>query len=106
MIIDRTHFRWGVATAIASGVTGFLYLANNHPDTLKKWGVGIDLPAFLGPVPPLEGNVGATPLGVFRSVERPVYDEGVAEQIRVARERSGEGDLEALLHAGDTWQIG
>ena len=51
-------------------------------------------------------TVGATPFGVFRSVERPVYDEGVAEQIRVARERSGDGDLEALLHAGDTWQIG
>ncbi len=51
-------------------------------------------------------TVGATPFGVFRSVERPVYDESVAEQIRVARERSGDGDLEALLHAGDTWQIG
>ena len=51
-------------------------------------------------------TVGATPFGVFRSVERPVYDEAVAEQIRVAREQRGEGDLEALLHAGDTWQIG
>ena len=51
-------------------------------------------------------TVGATPFGVFRSVERPVYDEGVAEQISVARERSGDGDLETLLHAGDTWQIG
>ena len=27
-------------------------------------------------------TVGATPLGVFRSVERPVYDEEVADQIR------------------------
>jgi hypothetical protein len=35
-----------------------------------------------------------------------VYDEGVAEQIRIARERGGDGDLETLLHAGDTWQIG
>jgi 2-oxoglutarate ferredoxin oxidoreductase subunit beta len=51
-------------------------------------------------------TVGATPVGVFRSVERPVYDEAVADQIRVAREQRGEGDLEALLHAGDTWQIG
>jgi 2-oxoglutarate ferredoxin oxidoreductase subunit beta len=51
-------------------------------------------------------TVGATPFGVFRSVERPVYDEAVAEQITVAREQRGDGDLEALLHAGDTWQIG
>jgi hypothetical protein len=35
-----------------------------------------------------------------------VYDQGVAEQISAARERSGDGDLETLLHAGDTWQIG
>jgi 2-oxoglutarate ferredoxin oxidoreductase subunit beta len=51
-------------------------------------------------------TVGATPFGVFRSVERPVYDEAVADQIRVAQDQRGEGDLEALLHAGDTWQIG
>jgi 2-oxoglutarate ferredoxin oxidoreductase subunit beta len=51
-------------------------------------------------------TVGAVPMGVFRDVERPVYDEGVAEQIRVAKERQGDGELEALLHAGDTWTIG
>ena len=50
-------------------------------------------------------TVGATPFGVFRDVERPAYDEGVAEQIRQAREQRGEGDLQALLEAGDTWQI-
>jgi 2-oxoglutarate/2-oxoacid ferredoxin oxidoreductase subunit beta len=51
-------------------------------------------------------TVGAVPMGVFRDVERPVYDEGVAEQIRVAKEKQGDGELEALLHAGDTWTIG
>ena len=50
-------------------------------------------------------TVGATPLGIFRSVDRPVYDEDVAGQISAAREQRGEGDLEALLHAGDTWEI-
>jgi len=48
---------------------------------------------------------GAVPLGVFRSVERPVYDDLMNEQLEVARERSGEGDLEALLHSGDTWTV-
>ena len=51
-------------------------------------------------------TVGAVPMGVFRDVDRPVYDEGVAEQIRAAKEKQGDGELEALLHAGDTWTIG
>jgi 2-oxoglutarate ferredoxin oxidoreductase subunit beta len=48
---------------------------------------------------------GALPIGVFRDVERPVYDELMAAQLEDARSTKGEGDLDALLHAGDTWQI-
>jgi len=48
---------------------------------------------------------GAVPLGVFRSVERPVYDDLMSDQLERARERSGEGDLAALLHSGDTWTV-
>jgi hypothetical protein len=29
----------------------------------------------------------------------------MTEQLEAAKERQGEGDLEALLHAGDTWTI-
>jgi 2-oxoglutarate ferredoxin oxidoreductase subunit beta len=47
---------------------------------------------------------GATPIGVFRDVDRGVYDELMAEQLRVARETK-EGELEELLHAGDTWTL-
>jgi 2-oxoglutarate/2-oxoacid ferredoxin oxidoreductase subunit beta len=48
---------------------------------------------------------GPTPIGVFRDVDRPVYDELMAQQLAAAREQKGEGDLEALLHAGDTWTV-
>jgi 2-oxoglutarate/2-oxoacid ferredoxin oxidoreductase subunit beta len=48
---------------------------------------------------------GAVPLGVFRAVERPVYDDLMSEQLASARELRGEGDLEALLHSGDTWVV-
>jgi 2-oxoglutarate ferredoxin oxidoreductase subunit beta len=48
----------------------------------------------------------AVPLGVFRQVERPVYDDLMSEQLEAARETSGEGDLAALLHSGDTWTVG
>src|SRR2546423_7952383 len=47
---------------------------------------------------------GATPIGVFRDVERPVYDELMAEQIETARQKRA-GDLAALLGAGDTWTL-
>ena len=49
--------------------------------------------------------LGAVPLGVFRSVERPVYDEAVAAQIADAREQRGDGDLAGLLAGADTWEI-
>jgi 2-oxoglutarate ferredoxin oxidoreductase subunit beta len=48
---------------------------------------------------------GPTPLGVFRAVERPVYDTLMAEQIESMRSEQGEGELGKLLHAGDTWAI-
>ena len=50
-------------------------------------------------------TVGATPIGVFRDVKRPVYDELMEEQLEVAKQKKGAGDLEKLLHAGDTWTI-
>ena len=48
---------------------------------------------------------GAVPLGVFRALEQPVYDDLMSEQLAEAREQQGEGDLEALLHSGDTWVV-
>jgi 2-oxoglutarate ferredoxin oxidoreductase subunit beta len=45
------------------------------------------------------------PLGVLRSVSRPVYDEEVRNQVAHAKETMGEGDLEALFNSGDTWVV-
>jgi 2-oxoglutarate/2-oxoacid ferredoxin oxidoreductase subunit beta len=52
-----------------------------------------------------QDTCGATPIGIFRQVEAPVYDELMAAQLDAAREQQGEGDLEALLHAGETWVV-
>ena len=49
--------------------------------------------------------MGAAPIGVFRDVERPVYDELLTGQIEAATADRGVGELEALLHSGDTWTI-
>jgi 2-oxoglutarate/2-oxoacid ferredoxin oxidoreductase subunit beta len=46
-----------------------------------------------------------TPIGVLRSVERPVYDTLMADQLDTAVEQFGKGDLSALLAGGDTWTV-
>jgi 2-oxoglutarate ferredoxin oxidoreductase subunit beta len=51
-----------------------------------------------------QSTVGATPMGVFRDVDRPVYDDLMAEQLEAAQQKQA-GELGALLGAGDTWTI-
>lgn len=45
------------------------------------------------------------PIGIFRSVQHPCYEDLVTDQIAMAKQQRGEGDLDALLHAGDTWIV-
>ncbi|MFC8845111.1 2-oxoacid:ferredoxin oxidoreductase subunit beta [Streptomyces griseoincarnatus] len=46
-----------------------------------------------------------TPIGVFRSVDRPVYDTLMADQLDTAVDQHGKGDLAALLTGNDTWTV-
>jgi 2-oxoglutarate ferredoxin oxidoreductase subunit beta len=52
------------------------------------------------------------PMGVFRDVTRPVYDEQMLAQLNTAAEQalssgqgSDDGALGALLAGSDTWQV-
>jgi 2-oxoglutarate ferredoxin oxidoreductase subunit beta len=45
------------------------------------------------------------PIGVFRAVDRPKYDELLGMQVDEAKRTRGEGDLAALFAAGDTWDV-
>ena len=45
-----------------------------------------------------------TPMGVFRSIEKPTYDAMMAEQLDVARAERAP-DLEGLLVGNDTWTV-
>ncbi|MDT0614161.1 2-oxoacid:ferredoxin oxidoreductase subunit beta, partial [Streptomyces sp. DSM 40712] len=40
-----------------------------------------------------------------RSVDRPVYDTLMSDQLDTAVERNGKGDLATLLAGGDTWTV-
>ncbi|HTP80116.1 MAG TPA: 2-oxoacid:ferredoxin oxidoreductase subunit beta [Bacteroidota bacterium] len=45
------------------------------------------------------------PVGIFLSIERPTYEEGMTKQIQTAKEKRGEGDMSKLLNSGETWAI-
>ena len=45
-----------------------------------------------------------TPIGVFRSVDRPSYDDLMSAQMDQAR-AGGDGDLAKLLSGNDTWEV-
>jgi len=47
-----------------------------------------------------------TPVGVFRDVERPIYEGEVQRQLVGAQEQRGPGDLAALIGSGATWEVG
>ncbi|PZG42304.1 2-oxoacid:ferredoxin oxidoreductase subunit beta [Spongiactinospora gelatinilytica] len=67
----------------------------HHPDPSVAFALSrLDEPAFEH-----------VPIGVFRSVERPSYDQLMSEQLEQAQ-AGGRGDLHKLLHGGDTWRIG
>jgi len=46
-----------------------------------------------------------TPIGVIRVAEKPTFDALMNYQVRDAMEKSGEGDLDQLLHRGDVWTV-
>jgi 2-oxoglutarate/2-oxoacid ferredoxin oxidoreductase subunit beta len=50
-------------------------------------------------------DLSMTPIGIFRDVQRPVYDDLMADQIDTAITTQGPGDLAALLAGGETWTI-
>ncbi|MGO8876203.1 MAG: 2-oxoacid:ferredoxin oxidoreductase subunit beta [Acidimicrobiales bacterium] len=51
------------------------------------------------------GPYEATPVGVFRAVERPDYGSLVDAQLLEAQSRRGPGDLATLLASGTTWTV-
>jgi 2-oxoglutarate ferredoxin oxidoreductase subunit beta len=46
-----------------------------------------------------------TPIGVIRVAQKPTFDELMNHQIQDAMTKSGEGDLDQLLHRGDVWTV-
>lgn len=45
------------------------------------------------------------PIGIFRDIDRAVYEEEMEKQIRTVQAKRGVGDLDTLLNSGETWYI-
>ncbi len=52
-----------------------------------------------------DGTMAHVPVGIFRQVSRPTYDDQVREQVRLSKSKEGEGDLAALLTGRDYWTV-
>ncbi len=52
------------------------------------------------------GVLRQAPVGIFRQVQRPAYDDLVRDQINVARASDRESALSAVIAGNDTWETG
>jgi 2-oxoglutarate ferredoxin oxidoreductase subunit beta len=48
---------------------------------------------------------GPTPIGIFRQVSRPVSGRDLTGKLALARAGAGDAELDAALHAGETWTV-
>ena len=46
-----------------------------------------------------------TPMGIFRQIERPVYEEVVNQQVKDVKKSKGNGQINALLRGNSHWDV-
>jgi len=68
--------------------------------------VAADSPAAAFALTRLSHNpIGPTPVGVFRKVERPLYETTLQQQIHDAQASRGPGELAKLVASTGTWEV-
>ncbi|MEV4138701.1 2-oxoacid:ferredoxin oxidoreductase subunit beta [Dactylosporangium sp. NPDC049742] len=83
--------------------------ASAAPEEIVVHDESVAEPAYAFALSRLPGlDLRNTPIGVFRKVERPAYDDLVRDQLTAAKAKAKgtpEEELGALLNSGDTWTI-
>jgi 2-oxoglutarate/2-oxoacid ferredoxin oxidoreductase subunit beta len=82
--------------------------ASVSPDEIVVHDETVTEPAYAFALSRLPGlDLAHTPIGVFRNVSRPSYDNLVRQQVQTASAKVEDPDAElaALLNSGDTWTI-
>lgn len=53
----------------------------------------------------IEFHGGPVPVGVFRAIERPCYEDSIENQIEDTITKNGKGNLEKLIKGPNTWKV-
>jgi 2-oxoglutarate/2-oxoacid ferredoxin oxidoreductase subunit beta len=96
----------GVARDPATGELRIVAVADVGEDALVVHDAHRDDPSLAFALSRLSATPnGPTPIGIFRSVERPVSGRELSRQLAANRANVGAAELDALLRAGDTWTV-
>ena len=99
--------RLGVVRDPATGSMRVAEVADVGADALVVHDAHADDPSTAFAISRLTnaGVLQQSPIGIFRQVERPTYDDLARAQVQTAQDTEGEGDLAALLAGKDTWTV-
>jgi 2-oxoglutarate ferredoxin oxidoreductase subunit beta len=96
--------QWGVV--MDRGAARIVDVAEVGIDKIHIHDVTAESPAAAFALSRLSHNpIGPTPVGVFRKVERRLYETTVQQQIHDAQASRGPGDLAKLLTSTGTWTV-
>jgi len=113
-LVDGEPVRVGADKLVARGDSGELVVVAAEGADMSRvvtHHAGADDPSMAFQLSRLDDPTMAhVPLGIFRNVSRPTYDDLVREQIDGAVTKAGgqatDSDLATLLHGKDTWTVG
>ena len=78
---------------------------NSDHSTLMVHDPKVKSPVYANLLADMEFPDYPVPVGIFRSLERPCYEEALTAQITEAQAKKGVGKLEDLFSAGETWKV-
>ncbi len=77
----------------------------NPPSDLMVHASRLEDPTYATFLSRMESPAFPVPLGVFRAIEKPTYEDMLQHQIDESVVTQGKGDLEKLLNSGETWRV-
>ena len=85
-----------IVSVAEAGANGFIIHDAHNPDAAYSFALSrLSHPE----------NLSDTPIGVFRDIKRPVYDQMVHQQLADVTAKKGAGDLAKLIQGNDSWTV-
>jgi 2-oxoglutarate ferredoxin oxidoreductase subunit beta len=86
------------------GIESFAMGEGKGPDDCLTWDPSLRNPLLSYAMALMDPEL-PVPIGVLRKVQAVPFDTMIHDQLGVAREKKGEGDLRKLLYSGDIWDV-